>query len=138
MEYGKANPFVALISEDGTIYETNGGRARSAVGVDLQREGELLKTISDMQETLDNWYPKMVEHGYIVPEKTAADIAREQAAEQAEINRMLIKEIKGLKSWMINAPKNNNGYLVVDEQSEPKYPLKNKKQTAKEAATDDN
>lgn len=97
MEYGQ-NIFTAIIGEDGTIYEATTGRKRQPVGVDIQREQELLKQIGEMQDVIDNYYGKLVELGAIVPPKSAEDIAREQAAQQALINERLLEAISGLQA----------------------------------------
>ena len=96
MEYGQALPFTAVIDIDGTIYEIGMGRKRNAVGIDTQKEQEYITQISEMQSVIDNYFEKLVELGAIVPPKSAEEIAREAAAEQAEINRKMIGAITAL------------------------------------------
>ena len=91
-----SNIFTAMISEDGTIYQASTGRQRQAVGIDSQREQDYIKQIAEMQGVIDNYYTKLVELGAIIPQKTAEDIAREQAIEQAEINKGLMSAIQDL------------------------------------------
>ncbi|MCL2053802.1 MAG: hypothetical protein FWG90_05085 [Oscillospiraceae bacterium] len=95
-EYKQAIPFMAVISEDGTIYEWESGtrRTRHIVGCDSQREEEYLAEISELGEKLESYYNKLVELGVIIPPKSAEEIAKEQAAEQAEINRLLLEELR--------------------------------------------
>ena len=108
-EYGLARPFTAVIGTDGTIYEAGLGRDRSPVGIDAQREAELQSQISDMQSVLDEYYNKLVQLGEIVPVKSAEQIASEQAAAQAEINRELLEAIKDMKAELssLKASENN-------------------------------
>lgn len=117
--------FTGDIDKDGTIYSVGAGRERLKVGIDAQREQDLLQTITEMQETLENWKPKMIEHGYIKiqksPEEIARDIAdeqikiaKEQAAQQAQINQALLQAITTLQN-QIGEMKNNgriNGHSV--------------------------
>jgi F0F1-type ATP synthase membrane subunit b/b' len=86
-----------MIDENGTIWEAGVGRKRQAVGIDSQREQELTAQITEMQEVIDNYYNKLVELGAIEVPKTAEQIAREQAAQQAEINKQLLEAISSLK-----------------------------------------
>lgn len=104
MAYGE-NLFTGMIDESGQIWDMATGRKGRPVGIDAQREQELLQQITDMQETLDSWRPKMIEHGYIQIPKTPEEIAeeqlrmaREQAAQQAEINQALLAAITSLRS----------------------------------------
>ena len=110
MAYGMSdNIFTAVIDENGDIYDASTGRKRQKVGIDAQREQELLQEMDEMKIVLDNYYEKLVELGEIKPPKTAEQIALEQAAAQSEINQMLLKtmqemqlQIKGLSE---------NGYV---------------------------
>lgn len=124
--------------KDGTIYSVGAGRERVKVGVDAEREQELLQSITAMQETLDSWRPKMIEHGYIKIEKSAEETARElaeeqlriaqeqaeqyrqqaelrerefqkQAQQQAEINQALLKAISGIQTQLGEV--NTNGRI---------------------------
>src|SRR5919108_5441268 len=94
------NIFTAIIDQEGTIYAAGTGRQRQVVGIDTQKEQEYLNTISSMQETIDNYYNKLVELGVINPPKTPEQIALEQAAQQAEINAKLLEAINGLHMRM--------------------------------------
>lgn len=77
--------FTGDIDKDGTIYSVGAGRERLKVGIDIQREQELLQAVNDMQETLENWKPKMIEHGYIQIPLTPEQIAQETANEQLRL-----------------------------------------------------
>lgn len=92
---------------DGTIYSIGVGRERLKVGIDFQREQELLNAIGEMQETLDNWREVLIKNGLLDIPKTAEELQAEaaaeqmqfmqkQAQEQAEINQALLKAIEGL------------------------------------------
>lgn len=104
MEYGQ-NIFTAMISEDGTIYETSTGRKRQPIGIDMQKEQEYQVQIAEMQGTIDNYFEKLVELGVIqipkTPEEIATEqlrIAQEQAEQQAQINQSLLEAINSLKT----------------------------------------
>lgn len=108
MAYGD-NIFTGMIDENGVIWDMATGRKRQAIGIDAQKEQEYQHTITEMQETLDNYYAKLVELGVITPVKTpeqiaqeaAAEqvrIAQEQAAQQMEVNRALLDAVKSLKA----------------------------------------
>lgn len=113
--------FTADLDKDGTIYSIGTGRERIKVGVDAEKEQEYLRTISDMQEPLDNYYQKLIEiRQYLIdryddrdmvsqlaafaprksPEEIAQEtaqeqmrLAQEQAAQQAKINQALLEAI---------------------------------------------
>lgn len=116
--------FTAELEKDGTIYSIGTGRDKAKIGIDNQREQELLKTIGEMQDTLDNWREILIQNGLIkiprTPEEIAREaaeeqltLAREQAAQQAEINSALLQAITGLQN-QIGELKNNelNGYSI--------------------------
>lgn len=98
MAYGYAdNIFTAIIDEQGDIYEASTGRKRQKVGVDSQREQDLLNQMSEMQGVIENYYNRLVELGEIAVPKSAEQIAQEQAQQQAEINQALLEAISGLQ-----------------------------------------
>jgi len=108
-QHDHAQPWVGITDLDGTIYAYNSGRKGQAIGVDLQREKELLSQIGDMQDVIENYYSKLVELGAIVPEKSpeqvakeAAEeqlrIAREQSEQQAIVNQALLDAVSSLKA----------------------------------------
>lgn len=116
MSYGE-NIFTGMIDENGIIWDMATGRKRQAIGVDAQKEQEYIQTISEMQETLDNWREILLENKLLNIPKTPEEIAREaaeeqlrmvqeQAAEQAEINKSLLEAINNL-NLEIKELKNN-------------------------------
>lgn len=97
------NTFLASIDRDGNIiHESSNGRKK--IGVDTQ-------TAEEMQGVIDNYYNKLVELGVFVKEKTAEEIAQEQA----EINQVLLQEIRSLNSKVEELSLNGN---VRDDNSE--------------------
>lgn len=54
--------FNATIGADGTIYQVSMANGNKPVGLDNEGVQLLQNTIKDMQETLDSWRPKMIEH----------------------------------------------------------------------------
>jgi len=141
------SPFVAVIAQDGTIYQYNQGRRGQAVGIDNQKAQEMESEFSvqsaDMQEVIDKLYGELVDAGLRTVPKSPEEIAREAAAEQleltrqqaqqqAEINASLLdmmksmqEEIKGLKS----------ANTAPDSRPSTSYPInKNKKQSVKPEA----
>lgn len=109
MAYNTENTFVALIDQNGMIRDMSAGRRGEVIGVDYQKEDEYKRTIAEMQETLDNYYNKLVELGAIAvpksPEQIAQEaaaeqlrLAQEQAAQQAEINQALLGAIESLNA----------------------------------------
>jgi len=130
------NVFVSVIDTDGTIYQYNSGRKGAAVGVDRQREEELLKQIEDMSEVINRQMEKLIEHGIVEKPRSAEDIAREaaeeqlqiareQATKQAEINETLLKAVQSLTSE-INTLKNDSTQPKPVEAKSTNAP-KNKK-----------
>lgn len=97
MPYGD-NIFTGILDENGTIWEAGTGRKRQIIGVDTQREQELLGRISEIQERLDQYYNKLVEVGVITPPKSPEQIAQETAAQQTAINQALLDAVNSLKS----------------------------------------
>lgn len=136
--------FTGDLDKDGTIYSIGTGRERIKVGVDIEKEQEYVRTISDMQEPLDSYYQKLIEiRQYLIdeyddkvmvnqlsafaPRKTPEEIAQEaaseqmrlaqeQAAQQAEINQALLQAINSLKNE-IGELKDNGNSRYVDEPS---------------------
>lgn len=111
MAYGYAdNIFTAIIDENGDIYEASTGRKRQKVGVDSQREQELLGQIIEIQERLDNYYDKLVELGIIALPKGAEQIAQEAAEQQTALMAQMMEtmktmqdEIRGLKNGNVGS-----------------------------------
>lgn len=106
-----SEPIVCRIDEEGTIYQYNGRQRGMPIGVDTQREKEMLAQIEEMQGLIDNYYEKLVELGVIKPPKTPEEVAREaaeeqlrivqeQARQQSEINLTLLDAVKGLQAEM--------------------------------------
>ena len=102
-DYGQATPFVAVIDTSGVIYQTDSGRKRQAVGVDLQRESELTGQIEEMQEVIENYFQKLVELGAIVPEKSPEQVAREAAEEQLRIAREQSEQQARINAALLDA-----------------------------------
>lgn len=109
MAYNSENTFVAMIDQSGFIRDMSTGRRGEIIGIDWQKEQEYKTTITEMQETLDNYFGKLVELGAIeipktpeiIAQEAAAEqlrMAQEQAAQQAEINQALLHAIQGLQS----------------------------------------
>lgn len=93
-----ANIFTGMIDLNGDIYQASVGRNRQKIGIDIQKESELLKQIEEMQSVIDNYYDKLVELGEIIPVKSVEQIAMEQQAEQKEINLALLDAISSLQN----------------------------------------
>jgi len=116
MAYGyPENIFTGMIDEQGFIWEAGTGRKRQVIGIDAQKEQEYQQTISQMQETLDNYREKLIELGVIqvpkTPEELASEqlrIAQEQSEQQAEINKALLEAISGLQSQIKEMKNNGN------------------------------
>jgi len=137
MEYGQAQPWVGITDADGTIYSFISGRKGQVIGVDLQREQELLTQIGEMESVLENYYQKLVELGVIVPEKTPEQIAKEaaeeqlrivqeQAEEQAKINQALLSAIQGLQAEITEI----KSMPIPLSEANPKDLAKNQKRRA--------
>lgn len=104
LKYSTDNIFTGAIDRDGTIYQAN-MRNKTKIGIDSEREQELLNQMSEMQATLDNYYGKLVELGEIKVPKSAEEIAaeqlrmaQEQAEQQAMINQQLLEAIGSLNA----------------------------------------
>ena len=100
--YGQ-NVFTGVIDESGVIWDFIGGRKNKQVGIDSQKESELLAEIEELKEITDNYYNKLVELGVITPPKTAEEIAREQMetiekrlTEQTTINTTMLDALQKL------------------------------------------
>lgn len=106
MNYGSPNYsnsiFTADLDKDGTIYSIGTGRERVKVGIDMEKEQELLQTISEMQIPLENYFQKLIEiRKYLIevyddkdmvsqlsafaPQKSPEEIAKEAANEQIRV-----------------------------------------------------
>lgn len=114
-KFSTENIFTGMIDMDGNIYSANMRSDRTKIGIDAQKEQELLNQIAEMQETLDNYHEKLVELGVIQIPKSPEQIAQEQAEQQAVINQQLLEaigalnlEIKELKGVDTNGNSRNN------------------------------
>ena len=95
--YG-SNIFSGIIDQEGNIFEINGYRKGQKIGVDTQRENELLKQIDEITGITDSYRDRLVELGVIQMPKTPEQIATEQANEQQKINKALFEALTGFKS----------------------------------------
>lgn len=118
MAYGE-NIFSGMIDENGVIWDIATGRKRQAIGVDSQKEQEYIHTITEMQETLDNWREILLENKLLKIPKTPEEIAQEaaaeqlritqeQAAQQSEINKSLLDAINNLNLEIRELKNNGN------------------------------
>jgi hypothetical protein len=105
VNYEKAEPFLAIIDSDGTIYQYNGGRKGVPVGIDTQKENELLSQLSEMQGVTENYYEKLVEVGVIVPQKTPEQVAKEAAEEQKRILQAHLDEQRNVNNTLLELVK---------------------------------
>lgn len=119
MALNSNDTFVALIDQNGMIRDMSTGRRGEIIGVDYQRESEYKATIAEMQETIENYYGKLVELGAIAipksPEQIAQEaaaeqlrMAQEQAAQQADINQALLGAIESLNAEVRELKENGN------------------------------
>jgi hypothetical protein len=116
------NIFTGMINMSGEIYDY---RNKIKVGVDLQREAELMKDLQDAQEIADRYYGL---YGALPPVKTAETIAQEAAAEQAEINKQLMGAILNLSETVEELKKNNAKAIISKiETVEPEPEVLNEK-----------
>lgn len=124
------HPFVALIDLDGVIYQYNANRKGPAVGVDLQREGELLKQIDDMQEVIEKYRDKLVENGIITLPKSPEEIAREAAEAQLAEMRKQNEQNAKIQAQMLETMKSLQAEITALKTAqgapETKPPIKQK------------
>lgn len=135
-KFSTDNLFTGRLDLDGTIYNANMRGVGTKVGIDAEREQELLNQISEQEEIIKNYYDKLVSLGVIEVPKTPEEIALEQAAAQATINQQLLEaigalntEIKELKGANANG---NSGYGIEDGREPDKQnSTDNRKVTAR-------
>lgn len=101
MAYGDG-VYTAVVDEYGEIWEMVGYQKSRKLGVDIHKEKELLQTIEEIQEPLDNYYNKLIEiRKYLIdvyndkdmvnqlsafaPVISAEQIAKEAAEEQIRL-----------------------------------------------------
>jgi hypothetical protein len=84
------NYFSAIIGRDGDIYRMGFGKNYDKIGIDNQRESELLEQIAEMQQDLDDYYDTFGK----LPVKLTAE--QEQLQEQQNINAHLLTAIQAL------------------------------------------
>lgn len=122
--YGQ-NVFTGVIDDNGVIWDFVGGRKNVQVGIDAQKEKELLLEIDELKEITDNYYNKLVELGVITPPKTAEEIANEQINiiqtklnEQSEINSTLLDTLKKMNAEIASLKERdvNNGHVGHDNK----------------------
>lgn len=111
------NLFTGYIEKDGSIYVANIRGNQTKVGIDVQRESELLAHIDEITTVMTEYRDKLIELGVLKLPKTPEELAQEQANQQAMINTQLLEAIKVLKDEIkdlkgVNA--NGNDRLVND------------------------
>ena len=104
--------YIVAIDKDGRIFEVSSGRKGQLVGIDRQREEELLAQISDMQAVIDNYYAKLVDLGEIIPPKSPDEIAKEAAEAQLELLKCQIGEQNRLSKAQQNEQSQINAALL--------------------------
>lgn len=114
-KFSTDNLFTGMLDLDGTIYTANMRSNRTKIGIDTEREQELLNQINEQEEIIKNYYDKLVSLGVIEIPKTPEQIAQEQAEQQAIINQQLLEaigalnaEIKELKGADANGSSRND------------------------------
>jgi|GEM_PF-6721273 len=144
------SPFVAVIDNVGFIYQYNQGRRGQAVGIDNQKaqelESEFTTQSADMQEVIDKLYQELVDAGLRTVPKSPEEIAREaaeaqlefarqQAAQQAEINANLLSAMKSMQEELQGLKMAQNS---KDCTPSTVYPInKNKKPPVKDGVGND-
>lgn len=109
--YDSENTFVALVDRNGYIRDMSVSRRGEIIGMDYQKEEEYKQTIAAMQETLDNYYNKLVELGAITIPKSPEQIAQEAAAEQLRIVQEQAEQQASINSALLSAIENLNSEL---------------------------
>lgn len=137
MAYGD-NFFTGVIDENGNIWDMAAGRKRQVIGIDTQKEEDYLKAISEMQETINNYYEKLVELGILKKEKTAEEIAQEAAENQNKLLSEMIATINSLKTEMKELKENGNvGQIDIPSSTcARKKPARNAKSNSGRAEDD--
>lgn len=107
-KFSTDNIFTGMIDLDGNIYNASMRNNRVKIGVDAEREQELLNQIEEMQGVIDNYYQKLVDLGAIIPPKTPEQIAQEQAEQQSLINQQLLEAIGSLQAELKEMKSNGN------------------------------
>jgi len=119
MAYNTENTFVALIDQNGMIRDMSTGRRGEVIGVDYQKEDEYKRTISEMQETIDNYYGKLVELGAITIPKSPEQIAQEAAAEQLRLVQEQATQQAAINQALLESVQNTNA-IIGDLQNQIK------------------
>jgi len=119
MAYNTENTFVALIDQNGMIRDMSTGRRGEVIGVDYQKEDEYKRTISEMQETIDNYYGKLVELGAITIPKSPEQIAQEAAAEQLRLVQEQATQQAAINQALLESVQNTNA-VIGDLQNQIK------------------
>jgi len=67
------NQFFCSVDRDGNIRDMSDGYPNEIIGIDNQREEDLLKQIKKLEDRLEEWRPLMIEAGYIDPDPLTPD-----------------------------------------------------------------
>lgn len=86
--YAPNNYITVSVDNQGNIWDH---KSRQMVGISLEKESNYQQTIKDMQETLDNYYNKLVELGVITPELTPEQIIAQEMQEQKQAYQALLQ-----------------------------------------------
>lgn len=125
-KFSTENIFSGMIDMDGNIYNASMRSNRTKIGIDAEREQELLNQISEQEEIIKNYYDKLIELGVIVPPKTTEELAaeqlkitQEQAEQQALINQSLLEAISSLQSELKEMKTHGNGRNNIESSFKP-------------------
>lgn len=93
-----SNYYSVMIDTNGDIYQINGYQKAGKIGIDTRKELDYTNTISEMQETLDGYYNKLVELGVITPPKSAEEIAAEAAEQQNAVMVQMLETMQSMQN----------------------------------------
>lgn len=93
-----SNYYSVMIDTNGDIYQINGYQKAGKIGIDTRKEQEYIGTQSEMQETLDGYYNKLVELGVITPPKSPEEIAREAAEQQNAVMAQMLETMQSMQN----------------------------------------
>lgn len=109
--------FPAIIDKNGVIWYVENGRKKETVGFDNSLKEE-------MEETIENYYNKLVELGVIAIPKTQEEIVQEQMAMQIDMNKKMlnvINEIRKEVNELKQSPKESGFNELQENGNEHDY-----------------
>ena len=106
------NQILCTIDKDGNIKDIQNNEF---IGIDKQKEQELLDEISTLTQKLDEWKPCMIEAGYIEPDPPTAEEIMKQQSEAIKILTQTVNQLTQQVEKLNRPVRDSSGKFIKQE-----------------------